>query len=846
MSDTNNNEVNTGTTPVASPAPAVTPAPAAPAPAAAPSGGVTAPEPVPSVAPVVSSAPTTPEPAPAAPAPAPAPAPAEPAVAPAPVATPAPVQPEVAPTPAAPTPVATPAPAEAPTPAPVPVAPVAAPATPAPATPAETPATPATVAETASHTEEKKPEEKSSLFSGPVESKSTDSVSSDLAVPEDPNTVSSKKDAVHTNASGEEYVDDKENKKLPIVVLIIFVIILVAVIVYYFIVMTPTKVFDKAIDNIVDTLTGIVDSSKNSKNDTAKLDFRADMSTGAEDTKYLDGMIVKMNVDVDIKNLELGVNLGNEVGKSKYLTKDDAFNARVYLKDGGVYLSNDRLDKNYQGKVVLYSDSDFTDVDYDRLDTIAEIFKRTKDEIVEIITNDQLKRTITIKKINNQTTIALKANCTLDNAGIEKIYHPIFKKYLNDKEFIKDVAKAVGVSEKEVKDEIQRLYDREVTTQHIDVNLYMNLANTQLISLDVTVDDYYVKIDNLNGYFYGMVKYKGEGKTFENPTFQIQFEYDANKGILNGTGSIDIDDQTFLYSNFGYIRQETDGKKTGNKLTINFFNKVVNKEEENDKKYEISKLDFKLDITSGNPEINILGKKESIPMTDDIKEGIDESMKRLTHYVNYVLRHLLYDKWDDDKYIKEMFDRDVENRVEKALENDETFTVNDIKAEVAKAKSLCEDRDMVAYRYHGSSELTGGFDSFPDMGDDTTFNWVCMYEMPTVKVGDKDVPEDEVYPYDYDRYEKIIKEKTASPDDITTITISPTKKELKEGESVKIAAAYKPDTATKTKLTWKSDNEDVATVDSSGNVKAVSEGTAKITVTSESGVSKTSEITVTK
>ena len=817
MSDTNNNEVNTGNTPVA-PAPVAQPTPPV-APTAAPpvdNGGVQPPIPVPQVAPVISSAPEAPV---AAPVPAPTPAPA-PAPAAAPVEVPvAPATPQVS----------TPAPAEVPT------------------------------EKTEVEVEKVKEnvEDKSSLFSGPVESKSTDSVSSDLAVPEDPNLVSSKKEESHKNASSEEYVGEKENKKLPIVVLIIFVLILIVVIVYYFIVMTPTKVFDKAIDNIVDTLTGIVDSAKDSKNDTAKLDFRADMTTGAEDTKYLDGMIVKMAVDVDIKNLELGVNLGNEVGKSTVLTEDESFNARVYLKDGGIYLSNDRLDRSYKGKVVEYADSDFTSIDYDRLDTIAEIFKRTKNEIVDIITNDQLTRTITMKKVNNQTTIALKANCTLDNAGIEKIYHPIFKKYLNDKEFIKDVSKAVGISEEEVKDELQRLYDREVTTQNIVVNLYMNLANTQLISLDVTVDDYYVKIDNLNGYFYGQVKYKGEGKTFDKPTFQIQFEYDANKGLLNGTGSIDIEDQTYLYATFKYVRQETEGKKTGNKLSIYFFNKeIMNEEEENDKRFEISKLDFSLDITEGNPELHILGKDDAVEMTDDIKEGVDESMKRLTHYTNYVFRHLLYDKWDDDKYIREMFDRTVEDKVEKAIKDGETpITVDDIKAEVEKAQSMCEKKDAVAYRYHGTAELTGGFDSFPDI-ENNIFNWVCMYEMPTVKVGNEEKPEDEVYPYDYDRYEKIIKDTIAKSNvnggnkkgkeiDVIKVSITPKSKELKVGETAKIAASYQPISATKTKLTWKSSDPKVATVDSNGNVKAIAEGTAEITVTSESNVSEKATIKVT-
>jgi hypothetical protein len=685
--------------------------------------------------------------------------------------------------------------------------------------------------------------EDSSLFSGPVESKTTDSLSSDLAVPEDPKSTITKGETTTQSSDKEEFVADKENKKLPIAVLLIFVILLVAVAIYYFIVMTPTKVFDKAIDNIFDSVTGVVDSAKNSKTDTAKLKISVDMETDGDINKYLDGVLFSAAIDVDLRKLQLGLQIESETGETK-IAEDDNFDSHVFVKDGGIYVTNKELNETYPGKVALYSDVDFNEVDYDRIDNAVAILERTKNEIVNIIDNDQLRRTITIKRVNNQTTIALKASCTLNNKDITEIYKPIFKKYLNDKEFIKQVTDVIGtMSEEEVKDEIQRLYDRTVVTENIDVNIYMNLANTQLISLDVTVDDYYVQLDNLNGYFYGVIKYKGVKKNFVAPEFLLQFEYDANKGLVNGYGQIDKPGQAFVYSLFDYTRKENkEGKKIGNDLNINFFNKVVQGDEQSNKKNIIARLKCKLDIDDDNPKITILGKEQAVAETEDIKNGMNESMNRLTHYVDYVFRTLLYSLWDDEKYISEKYKEAVVKRVERNVKNDEDpIDVGYIKKEVQEAKNYCNKSGTYAYIYNGASKTVGQFDGFPLL-DDALFKWICLYSNLSIekeKEYNFTSPDD----LDYDGFEKAIADKLKELNvkqknvdiDIESITITPQTKELKVGDLYQVLYAFQPTDATKTELAWKSSNLKVAVVDNKGEVRTISPGEATITALSSSG-----------
>ena len=80
---------------------------------------------------------------------------------------------------------------------------------------------------------------------------------------------------------------------------------------------------------------------------------------------------------------------------------------------------------------------------------------------------------------------------------------------------------------------------------------------------------------------------------------------------------------------------------------------------------------------------------------------------------------------------------------------------------------------------------------------------------------------------------------------VTGITVTPDKATLtKAGETLQLTANVSPSYATNKNVTWTSDNEAVVTVDSTGKVTAVGNGTATITATTQSG-SKTATIVIT-
>lgn len=80
--------------------------------------------------------------------------------------------------------------------------------------------------------------------------------------------------------------------------------------------------------------------------------------------------------------------------------------------------------------------------------------------------------------------------------------------------------------------------------------------------------------------------------------------------------------------------------------------------------------------------------------------------------------------------------------------------------------------------------------------------------------------------------------------DVENVKLDKTQATIKEGGNIQLTATVTPNNATNKKVTWKSSNTAVATVDATGYVTAKSEGTATITVTTVDG-NKTATATIT-
>jgi uncharacterized protein YjdB len=86
---------------------------------------------------------------------------------------------------------------------------------------------------------------------------------------------------------------------------------------------------------------------------------------------------------------------------------------------------------------------------------------------------------------------------------------------------------------------------------------------------------------------------------------------------------------------------------------------------------------------------------------------------------------------------------------------------------------------------------------------------------------------------DYSDFCTVTVAMTAKP--VTGVTLNKSETTIAVGDAEPLLAMIAPDNATNQNVTWTSDNTDVATVSASGLVRAVSAGTAHITVRTEDG-----------
>ena len=92
----------------------------------------------------------------------------------------------------------------------------------------------------------------------------------------------------------------------------------------------------------------------------------------------------------------------------------------------------------------------------------------------------------------------------------------------------------------------------------------------------------------------------------------------------------------------------------------------------------------------------------------------------------------------------------------------------------------------------------------------------------------------------------VVKGKSNDDSYPTEINLDKTELSLKQGRSEKITAIVTPESVSNKTITWKSSNEDVATVDKNGVVYAKDAGTAEISASTKNDLSKTVKVTVSK
>ena len=421
---------------------------------------------------------------------------------------------------------------------------------------------------------------------------------------------------------------------------------------------------------------------------------------------------------------------------------------------------------NNESKLANFLDLKNMNFNYDTIDSFVNIAEVTKNKIIEEIKESELERSIVLKKIDKTTTVALKAHTLVGEKRIGEIYKKIFEDFYNsektekiivkDKETGKEVEKEINIldefanilgadKEKIRTDLIGYLKDRKVVTKSVEVNLYMNLANTDLIALDICVDKkYYVELNSLNGYFKINIRVADEDEDVRldktHKALDIIAVYDRSNGIVNGRGIID-NDNTFLTVTFKYTRNKEQGVKNGNNLTLGFYKDTRLKNMSENEIYDLMSDEnlkkilnkdgglpavpfclLRCDLTIYNSDDAIDAQTSKEETSFDLKKEVENSkvmgddyttnkvgfngtstllnvfVPHFTSHIEYLVDHLLFNKIDrkHQKEIKEETSNKEEKVEETSNQVEENKTEEIIKENVDNSNKTNSDENTNA------------------------------------------------------------------------------------------------------------------------------------------------------
>lgn len=459
--------------------------------------------------------------------------------------------------------------------------------------------------------------------------------------------------------------------EFPYAAIVVGIIIVLIVLAYYFFYLTPTRILDNAIEDIFGNIKNFASGITSPENESMQVDLKGRVRTSGRDLenveniKFLDNLIVNAKIQADLKELDYSASLSSEADQIVGMKYPENVNIAADYIDDKLYLE-------LGDKVVKYQSTNNLEnkllISYERINDALSIFESMKDQVVDIIQEDELSKKLTTKKINNQTAISIKAHTKFNNDDISKIYYEGFGNLLKDKDFIKKWANVFAITEEEATLKLQDIYERKVVTGNIEVNLYMNLANTKLIGLDVTVGNFFIQIDSLNGFYYIDFKYlEDSGKEILN----VELQYDTVRGSLIGSATLDI--QTgFLIVEIDYNRISDENSKVmiGNTLDLKFY------DGEDKKPFCIIEctLDLAYDKEIKLPDVS--NAISIIELNNDEIQKLIRMKDKMTYEILFIIKKLALNRLGNlsdnvvetlELQVNDLFEKEMINMIEASL-----------------------------------------------------------------------------------------------------------------------------------------------------------------------------------
>ena len=299
--------------------------------------------------------------------------------------------------------------------------------------------------------------------------------------------------------------------------------------------------------------------------------------------------------------------------------------------------------------------------DIDRVQSIFNIAELLKTKILAVLDEKELSRTINVKKIGGTTAVVLKSSANVGKEKISSIHKDLFSSAINDKtedlngkhiNIINEIMLITGLEREEVINRLKELYEKDSLVDKVEVDLYMNLANTELIAFNIRIDEKYsINVSHLNEYYQVNASMVNGNKK----EFNLNASYNQVKGTVDGLVVIDNDN-----TNTG-ILIDYDGAVTKdsikNTLVLELYNNETYKE---DNKEPLAKLNCSMNIIDSEVDF----ESEVNESTEIDETNINSLLKfknNILSHIDYVIDHALYNKGNSASKRKMINDLETEN-----------------------------------------------------------------------------------------------------------------------------------------------------------------------------------------
>ena len=304
-----------------------------------------------------------------------------------------------------------------------------------------------------------------------------------------------------------------------------------------------------------------------------------------------------------------------------------------------------------EGKIIqanvldMYGKNYLSNITKTKIDNMYNFIKYVSDNIKIGIEDEQLHRSIVFKKINQDgretTAVALRVDLNFDKKQIDTLYKNIIKDINNgtsneSKKAIDQLSSITGLSNSKIIENLKELAKEDTKIDSINVSLYMNLANTELIALDVkivnkesiskdeTIDKTYeIELTSLNGiYTIDVTKDNSNHKEV-----LIHATYNVENSTVLGYSYVDNSD-TYLAVDFNY-------QSSDNSLVLELYSDPDYKEEGK----SFAKVNSKLVFEQGdvNEELTKFKENNSWAMPVVIKDEVAQENDITLSLVNSIL-----------------------------------------------------------------------------------------------------------------------------------------------------------------------------------------------------------------